>query len=164
MARFLAYVSPAVGHVLPLVPGLLELQRRGHDVHVKTMPRLVDTLRDAGLDASPVAPDVCNVPVTDYLAEGDADRLRSGQINLMERGKYDGPDLDRAIAEHRPDVLLIDVNAYGARAHAEASELPWAILLPSVLPMKGDGIPPYGPGLAPWAALSGGCATRSCGR
>lgn len=31
MSTFLAYTSPAAGHLFPLVPGLLELQRRGHD-------------------------------------------------------------------------------------------------------------------------------------
>jgi UDP:flavonoid glycosyltransferase YjiC (YdhE family) len=149
MSRFLVYVSPAMGHTLPLVPGLLELQRRGHEVHVKAMPWLVGVLREAGLDASPVAATVVDVPVTDYLAEGDTDRLRSGQVDLMERGRYDGPDLSQAIAEHHPDVVLVDVNAYGAKAHAEASGLPWAVLLPSVLPMKGAGIPAYGPGFAP---------------
>ena len=30
MARILAYTPPALGHVFPLVPGLLEMQRRGH--------------------------------------------------------------------------------------------------------------------------------------
>ena len=89
------------------------------------------------------------MPITDYLADGDADRLRSGQTDLMERGRYDGPDLARAIEEYAPDVLLVDVNAYGARSVAEASGLPWATLLPSVLPLKGAGIPPYGPGFAP---------------
>jgi len=149
MSRFLVYVSPAVGHTLPLVPGLLELQRRGHDVHVVTIPTLVDVLREAGLDASPVAESVIDVPITDYLADGDADRLRSGQTDLMERGKYDGPDLARAIDEHGPDALLVDVNAYGAKSVAEASGLPWANLLPTVLPLKGAGIPAYGPGFAP---------------
>ncbi len=149
MSRFLVYVSPAVGHALPLVPGLLELQRRGHDVHVATMPSLVGVLRDAGLDASPVADSVIDVPVTDYLADSDADRLRSGQVDLMERGRYDGPDLARMIEEQHPDILLVDVNAYGARSVAEASGLPWATLLPTVLPLKGAGIPPYGPGFAP---------------
>ena len=149
MARFLAYVSPAVGHVLPLVPGLLELRDRGHEVHVCTLPTLVDTLREIGLDASPVAPTVLDVPVTDYLASGDAERLASGQVDLIERGRHDGPDLARLIDSRSPDVVLVDVNSYGARTVAEASGLPWAMLLPSVLPMKGDGIPAYGMGLRP---------------
>lgn len=149
MSRFLVYVSPAVGHTLPLVPGLLELQRRGHDVHVMTAPTLVGVLRRAGLDASPVAPKVTEVPVTDYLASNDTDRLRSGQVDLMSRGKHDGPDLARAISAYRPDALLVDTNAYGARVRAEVSGLPWATLLPSVVPVPGAGIPPYGMGLRP---------------
>jgi MGT family glycosyltransferase len=149
MSRYLAYVSPAVGHVLPLVPGLLELQARGHQVHVRTLPSLVDPLREAGLDASPVAPDVLDVPVTDYRATTDTDRLAAGQVDLMERGRYDGPDLAAAMREHRPDALLIDVNAYGARTVAEASGLPFATVLPSVIPNFGRGIPAYGVGMRP---------------
>src|SRR6476620_5119509 len=99
MSRFLAYISPAVGHVLPLVPGLLELQHRGHEVHVRTLPSLVETLRTAGLDAAPVAASVSEVPVTDYRATSETDRVRAGQVDLMTRGRYDGPDLARAIAE-----------------------------------------------------------------
>ena len=155
MSRFLVYVSPAVGHTLPLVPGLLELQHRGHEVHVLVAPTLVGVLRGAGLDASPVAPAVADVPVTDYLADDGTDRLRTGQVDLMARGKHDGPDLARAIAAYEPDVLLVDVNAHGARAHAEASGLPWATLLPSVIPLPGAGIPPYGPGLRPMRGLVG---------
>jgi UDP:flavonoid glycosyltransferase YjiC (YdhE family) len=149
MSRFLAYVSPAVGHTLPLVPGLLELQRRGHEVHVMTAPTLVGVLRGAGLDASSVAPSVTDVPVTDYLSTTDADRLRAGHVDLMERGQHDGPDLARAIASYRPDAVLVDTNAYGARVQAEVSGLPWATLLPSVLPVPGAGIPPYGLGIRP---------------
>ena len=32
MARILAFTSPATGHVFPLVPGLLALRERGHEV------------------------------------------------------------------------------------------------------------------------------------
>jgi hypothetical protein len=149
MSRYLAYVSPAVGHVLPIVPGLLELQARGHQVHIRTAPSLVETLREAGLDASPVAPDVLTVPVTDYRATTDAERLAAGQVDLMERGRYDGPDLAAAIEDLRPDALLVDVNAYGARTVAEASGLPHATLMPTVIPNRGRGIPPYGLGLKP---------------
>lgn len=155
MTRFLAYTAPAAGHVLPQVPGLLELQRRGHTVHVRTLPTMVPTLRDLGLDASPIAPDVLGVPVTDYEASSDTERLRSGQVDLMERGRYDGPDLDDAIERFRPDVVLVDAITYGAQARAHASGLPTALVLTSVLPWPGRGIPPYGLGLAPRAGLLG---------
>src|SRR3954447_25837902 len=155
MSRFLAYTTPAYGHTLPLVPGLLELQRRGHEVHVRALPSLVQTLRDAGLDAAPVRQDVADVPVTDYLATNDAGRLRDGQVDLMERGRFNGPDLEAAIAEVRPDALLVDSIAYGALTVAERSGLPWAMVSASVLPVPEPGIPPYGPGLAPMSGPLG---------
>jgi MGT family glycosyltransferase len=149
MTRFLAYLTPAVGHTLPYVPGLLELQRRGHEVHVRALPSLVEPLRASGLTTEPLAEEVLGVPVTDYLATTDGDRLKGGQVDLMVRGRFNGPDLDRAIGEVRPDALLVDSIAYGAMARAAASGLPWAMLIPSVLPVPEPGIPPYGLGLKP---------------
>ena len=149
MTRFLAYVSPAVGHTLPLVPGLLELRRRGHDVHVRTLPDLVPVLLAAGLDASPVSPEVLAVPITDYRATSDTERLHAGQVDLMERGRHDGPDFLAAVESFRPDVVLVDVNAYGAQLQAERLDLPRATLMPSVVPVPGKGIPAYGLGMKP---------------
>jgi MGT family glycosyltransferase len=149
MTKILAYTMPATGHVYPLVPGLLELASRGHDVHVRTSPDALDALRAVGLDVSSVDPRILDVEVTDYLAESGRERLTNGLRDLMNRGRLDGPDLARAIDEHRPDVLLVDSTAYGAITHAEASGLPWALMMPSLLPLKGKGIPPYGMGLAP---------------
>jgi len=149
MARILAYTSPALGHVFPLVPGLLELQRRGHVVHVRTVPAALPHLASAGLDASPVDPRVLEVEVTDYRAHTKKDRLVSGLSDVMQRAVVDGPDLDAAIAEHRPDLLIVDANAYGALTRAEVSGLPWALALPSLLPLRGRGIPPYSLGLRP---------------
>ncbi|MCB0895863.1 MAG: glycosyltransferase family 1 protein [Nocardioides sp.] len=136
MTRFLTYVSPAVGHTLPLVPGLLELRRRGHEVHVRAMPSLVPVLQAVGLEAAAVAPAVLGDPV-------------SAQADLVARGRSNGPDLDAAIAETRPDVLLVDVNAYGAQIHAERSGIPHATLLPSVVPVPGRDVPAYGTGMRP---------------
>jgi len=149
MARILAYTSPAIGHVFALVPGLLELQRRGHSVHVRTLPAAIPHLASAGLEASPVDPRVLDVEVTDYRARSNKDRLVSGLSDVMQRAGYDGPDLDSAIAEHHPDLLVVDANAYGALTRAEVSGLPWALALPSLLPLRGRGIPPYSLGLPP---------------
>lgn len=142
MPRFLVYVSPAVGHTLPLVPGLLELQRRGHEVHVRAMPDMVPVLRDAGIDAAPVAPSALAVPVGE-------------QEDLVARGRHSGPDLDAAIAQVRPDAVLVDVNAYGAQIHAERAGLPRATLVPSVVPVPGRGVPAYGLGMRPRGGPAG---------
>ena len=143
MATFLAYTSPAAGHAFPLVPGLLSLQARGHDVHLRTAPELVDAIRAAGLCAAPVDE---RIPAMDG---GDGRRLRQGLGGLMARGGLEGRDLAHAIAETDPDVLLIDTNAYGAAVAAEASGRSWVTVVPSVLPLPGRGIPPYGLGMRP---------------
>jgi MGT family glycosyltransferase len=155
MARILVYTPPALGHVFPLVPGLLELQRRGHEIHIRTAPGAVDDLAAVGLNAAPVASQILDVEITDFRATGDAERLRAGQRDLVNRGRFDGPDLDDAIDAFGPDVLLIDCMAYGAQVRAQVSGLPWALTLPSLLPLREKGIPPYGLGMAPRTGVTG---------
>ena len=54
MSTVLAYTSPAIGHLFPMVPLLLELKARGHEVHVRTLPKHVPTLSALGLHTGPV--------------------------------------------------------------------------------------------------------------
>lgn len=149
MSTILAYTSPAAGHGFPLVPGLLALRARGHSVQLRTAPELVEPISAAGLDACPVDPGVASIPVDDHLADGGRQRLTKGFERLLSRGQAEREDLARAIVEVRPDLLLVDCIAYGAAVEAERSGLPWAMTLPSLLPLPGAGIPPYGLGLAP---------------
>jgi UDP:flavonoid glycosyltransferase YjiC (YdhE family) len=155
MARILVYTAPALGHVFPLVPGLLDLQGRGHVVHLRTAPGALPHLSAVGLDASPVDPRVTEVEVSDHRARTDQERRIFGLSDVVERGDRDGADLDAAVLEHRPDVLLVDCLAYGALTRAEASGLPWALTLPSLLPLPERGIPPYGLGMRPAAGPLG---------
>jgi UDP:flavonoid glycosyltransferase YjiC (YdhE family) len=156
MATFLAYTSPAAGHAFPLVPGLLSLQARGHEVHLRTAPDLVDGIRAAGLRAGAVDR---RLPEMD--GDGGGQRLRQGLAGLMARGDIEGRDLAGAIAETDPDVLLIDTNAYGAAVAAKASGRPWATILPSVLPLPGKGIPAYGLGMRPMGGRAGRLRDRA---
>jgi MGT family glycosyltransferase len=90
------------------------------------------------------------VVIDDYSSGGnDVDKLRRGLASLLARGPLERADLDRAIAEVDPDVVIVDTNSYGAAVAAKASGRPWATSLPSLLPLPGKGIPPYGLGLAP---------------
>ncbi len=155
MACILAYTSPATGHIYPLVRGLLELQRRGHRVHVRTQPSVIAELSAVGLDASPVDARAAAMQVGDHLAKSRKERAAMGLTAILDRATIDAADLDAAIAEHSPDVLLIDPNCYGALTAAEASGLPWAIAMPSLLPLPGRGIPPYSLGMAPARGVLG---------
>jgi MGT family glycosyltransferase len=149
MPRILAYSSPATGHVFPLIPGLLALRARGHDVRLLSPVGHVEQLRAAGLDAEALDPRIAAVEVSDYEADEGGERLHKGLHDLLARGGYERADLERAIASFEPDVLIVDTNAYGGAIAAEASGLPWALSCPSLIPFPGKGIPPYGLGLAP---------------
>jgi UDP:flavonoid glycosyltransferase YjiC (YdhE family) len=146
MTTFLAYTSPAAGHVFPLMPGLLELSRRGHEIHLRTDPALVAGLRRTGLSVEAVDPRISEIRPG---ASREGNELRAAYRALLDRGRFDLPDLELAIAETEANVVLVDVLAYGAGIAAERSGLPWAMTLPSLLPLPGAGIPPYGLGLAP---------------
>ena len=49
--KVLAYTSPARGHVYPLVPTLVELRSRGHQVAIRTLASEVELLAQLGLAA-----------------------------------------------------------------------------------------------------------------
>ncbi len=149
MATFLVYTAPATGHAFPLVPGLLALRERGHAVDLRTAPEVVAAVRRAGLAAGPVDPRIAAISVGGHEERRPAARLRREYGDLMARGRLDRLDVARAIAEAAPDAVLVDVLAYGAQVEVERSGLPWALTLPSLLPLPGAGIPPYGLGLAP---------------
>src|SRR4051795_6192152 len=148
MARFLAYTSPATGHLFPLVPGLLALKARGHEILLLGRHEHLDAVIDAGVDAQPMDPRVSAIEVRDFEAT-KSERLHRGLTNVMARGELERADLARAIVAFDPDALLIDVNAYGAATEAERSGLPWATVMPSLFAYPGKGIPPYGLGLKP---------------
>ena len=149
MSTILAYTSPAIGHLFPMVPILLELKARGHEVHVRTMPQQLQALGSAGLHAEPVDPRLLEIKHRDYLAKSIRGGLASSTETFTDRARFDAPDLRRAIGALNPDLLLVDINAWGARIVAEDSGLPWATFSPYTPPLRSNGTPPFGPGLNP---------------
>ena len=149
MSTVLAYTSPAIGHLFPMVPLLLELKARGHDVHVRTLPNHASTLRSAGLHAEPVDARLPEIRHRDYLAKSIKGGLASSTETFLARARFDAPDLRRAVDEISPDLLIVDINAWGARIVAEDIGLPWATFSPYTPPLKSKGTPPFGPGLDP---------------
>lgn len=149
MATVLAYTSPAIGHLYPMTPLLLELAARGHDVHVRTLGRQVDHLRGLGLHAEPIDPRIQAIEHPDWEAANPKEALLVAVRTFCDRAALDGPDLEAALAQVRPDVLVVDVNAWGALTVAEASGLPWVTFSPYTPPLSSRDAPPFGPGLKP---------------
>ena len=149
MARILAYTTPARGHLFPLTPILDELRRRGHQIALRTLASQVPTIRRRGFDAAPISDRIEAITHDDWRAGNPRAALARAVRIFTERADHDAPDLARAIDQERPDALLVDVNAWGALAAAEAWAGPWAMFCPYPLAVRSRDVPPFGPGLPP---------------
>ncbi len=150
MSTYYVYTTPASGHIFPMVPGLLELEARGHTVHLRTGPVHVDAARAAGLrNVEAVDLRITEIPATDYEVSSPRQRLTRGLEDLMKRGPYEMAQFRDDVAALQPDALLTDMNAYGAVVAAEATGLPWASIQPTLLAFPTDDAPPFGFGLKP---------------
>ena len=79
MTRVLANTTPARGHLYPIVPALLELQRRGHSVAVRTLASQVGRMRALELDAGPIDPRLEALAHDDFKGRTPLDKVgRSG--------------------------------------------------------------------------------------
>ena len=130
MTRFLAYTSPARGHLYPMVATLLELHRRGHDVHVRTLASEVSVLRELGLRADTVDPAIEHTPLDTWRATTPQEGLALALATFAARAVHETPDLQAAMASVRPDAVLVDITTVGAAAVAEAEGIPWARSIP----------------------------------
>ena len=126
MARYLVYTSPARGRLYPIVPTLEELRLRGHGVVVRTLSSEVVLLRELGFEAAPTDPAIERREIDDWRASTPIGALQAGLRMFFERARHDGPDLRRAMEKERPEVLLVDINTWGAMAAAETAGMLWA--------------------------------------
>ena len=138
MPRILAYTSPARGHLYPLTPILDELRSRGHELVVHTLESEVGLMRSRGFECEPLDPAV-EAGHDDYLARTPLGATKRALRTFGRRAEIDLPDMRAAIDRAAPDALLVDVNAWGAQAAAEASGLPWATWCPFPLPVSSPG-------------------------
>lgn len=155
MARILAYTSPARGHLFPVTPILDELAQRGHEVAVRTLASQVELMRSRGFDAAPIDPAIERIEPDDYLGRTPLAAQKRSVRMLCARAGIDAGDLQRAIEDVTPDVMLVDFGCWGALAAAEAWGGPWASWCPYPLPLPSRDAPPFGPGLPPARGMAG---------
>lgn len=155
MAVILAYGSPALGHLLPIGALLEELAKRGHEVHLRTMASGVAHAQMAGLHAKPVDPRIEAVVGQDWLARNALGVLKRSIDVLCRRAVLEVDDVGRAIADVRPDAVIVDANCWGAMSVAEAVGKPWLVFSPFTPYLRSRGVPPFGPGLRPLPGVVG---------
>jgi len=155
MAVILAYGSPALGHLFPLGALLRELAGRGHRIHLRTLGSEVAAMRGVGLHAEAVDPRIEAIAGRDWLARNAFGVLKSTLDVLCRRAVIEVDDLRRAIADVRPDVVIVDANCWGAMSMAEASDVGWLVFSPFTPYLRSRAAPPFGPGLRPLPGVSG---------
>lgn len=163
MARFLVYTTPARGHLFPVVPALEELRRRGHEVAVRTLAGDVELLNGLGFETAAVDSAVEAVEFEDFRARTPFGVARSLMRHLGEQARRALPDCQRAIAEEKPDALIVDMRSFGGAFAAEASGLPWAFYSVSPPIVPSQDAPPSGPGLKPRGGVAGRLRDRGVG-
>ncbi len=161
--RILAYTSPARGHLTPMMGPLLELHRRGAEVHVRTLAAGVESVRAAGLEAGPIAPAIEAVVHDDHEARVQMTSGERSFRTLRRRARHEVPDLEAALAEVRPDVVLVDSTTFGAKALAEREGLRWAVSQPSLLEEPAADGTPFGLGIGPLGPPLGPLRDRALG-
>jgi MGT family glycosyltransferase len=155
MARVLVYTTPGPGNIYPVVPTLLELAARGHELHVRTRDTEAERLRSLGLDAMAIDPRIHEIEIDDYRGRSQIDASMRLLRAIAARGKIEIETVEAAVEEFRPEVLLIDATAQGAGYAAEASGLPWAQYCPFPPAIRSVDAPPYGLGVRPASGFAG---------
>ena len=120
MATILAYTSPAFGNLYPIIALLIELQRRGHRIVLRTFADGVSTGRELGFESSAIDPRIEATVMTDWTAPNNRAALKVAFGVFAERAAYEVEDVRGAIVAVRPDALVIDANCWGAAAVADA--------------------------------------------
>lgn len=155
MAVILAYVSPTLGHHYPVSALLLELAKRGHHVHFRTMSSQVATMRRLGFHTEAVNPRIEAIRGHDWSTQDALKVLKMSIDVLCRRAVLEVDDLRSGIGRVRPDVVIVDANCWGAMAIAEASGVPWLVFSPFTPYLRSRGVPPFGPGLRPLPGIAG---------
>ncbi|OBF83485.1 glycosyl transferase [Mycobacterium sp. 852002-51163_SCH5372311] len=155
MGEILAYTTPALGHLYPICALLIELRRRGHNIALRTLEAGVETGRELGFATQAVDQRIEAISRHDEKAPNLRAAMKLAFDTFAKRAELEVGDLRAAIADVRPDVLIIDSNCGGAASVADASGLPWLSFWPFTPYLRSRGMPPFGPGLRPWPGLIG---------
>lgn len=162
-AKILVYTTPARGHLYPITPTLDELRRRGHRIALRTLGSQVGAMRDRGFEAGPISPSVEAIEHDDHRARTPQGAIKRAIRVFVRRAEHEVTDLRGAIEEERPDLVLVDGQAWGGLATAEAWGGPWASWLPYPMPLPSPEVPPFGPGLTPARGAAGRLRDRMLG-
>ena len=116
---------------------------------LRTLGSQVPLMRELGFDAAPIDQEIEAIEHDDWQASSQPAALGRSVATFLARARHDGPDLRAAVDASDPDLVIVDVNSWGAMAAAESWGGRWASFCPYPLPVSSHHAPPFGPGFAP---------------
>ena len=149
MNTILIYTSPARGHLYPMMDIAIALRAEGHRVVIQTLSSEQNWVIGEGLEFRPISTEIESLALEDFKATNPLSQIKSAFARWLERAPYEVDDLQDSCAEISPDLLIVDVNSWGASAFAEAKRRPWAMFMPYCMPMPSPDTPAFGPGFPP---------------
>jgi len=137
MSRFLLVVPPLAGHVHPTVGIARELSSRGHQVAWTGSEAVLRPLLGPQATVLPTGSRIFRAQSGHGL--GALRTLWEGFI--VPYARFTSKTLDRATAEYRPDVVVVDQHTPAGALIAHRHGLPWASLAPGAMevgrPLRG---------------------------
>jgi MGT family glycosyltransferase len=131
MGRFLFITPPFAGHINPTVSAGAALCRAGHEAAWVGYQRLFRTLLPADATVFPLEDNETDESISDFKKKAYATiglaamKFLYNEV-LIPFGRAMLPGVLAAIGAYKPDVLVVDNQAFGGVVAAEKTGLPWA--------------------------------------
>ncbi|MET0911237.1 MAG: glycosyltransferase, partial [Ilumatobacteraceae bacterium] len=145
------------GTVPPELAAARRLVERGHHVTVLAEDSMADDVRASGArfrrwSSAPNRPTrlAADDPYRDWECKNPIqlfDRLLD--LQFVGPAPAYAADVDAAISEQTPDLIVCSMFALGAMIAAESAAIPFDMLLPNIYLLPAPGLPPMGLGLRP---------------
>lgn len=149
MSTILIYTSPARGHLYPMMDIAVGLKSDGHRVIIQTLSAEKKNVIAEGIEYRSISEEIEKLDLEDYKEKSPISQIKSTFSQWLSRAPFEIKDLEESCIDYEPDLLIVDVNTWGAAAFAEAQKKPWVMFMPYCLPVPSNDTPAYGPGFAP---------------
>ena len=149
MKTILIYTSPARGHLYPMMDVAIKLRKRGHNVLVQTLSSEKKHVEKEDIQHLSISSEIESLELQDYHESNPISQFKSAFRSWLARAPYEIQDLKKSCSKYDPDLLIVDVNTWGAGAFAESKGNPWVMFMPYCLPISSRDTPAFGPGFSP---------------
>lgn len=127
----------------------IELRSHGYEVVAQTLSSEKEHVEREGIQHFSISADIESLALQDYKENNPIAQFKSAFRSWLSRAPHEIEDLRESCNEFNPDLLIVDVNTWGAGAFAESRGNPWVMFMPYCLPISSSDTPAFGPGFPP---------------